>query len=108
MIVSFDFDGTLDTPDGMSYAKELISRGYEVHVTTQRPPNFHRDVFGVAKKLGIKLSNIHFCGIMNKKFVLEDIDYVFHLDDNVEECEETPRSVLFDNNFIINCEKLLK
>jgi hypothetical protein len=106
-IISFDFDGTLDTEEGIKYATELMSRGYEIHITTQRPPTFYKDVFAVAKRIGIELDNIHFCGIQSKKYVLEDIDYVFHLDDDEDECDRTPRSVYFDYSYRLKCESML-
>jgi len=107
MIVSFDFDGTLDTPKIKEYAKELMSRGYDVHITTQRPPTLFKDVFEVANSIGVKLENIHFCGIQSKQYVLEEVDYIFHLDNSDEACSTIPRAIFLDDNFRNNCEDAL-
>ena len=104
MTVSFDFDGTLNTVEGLVYAVELISRGFNVLITTQRPPTMHRDVFVLAKKIGIPIENIIFCGINSKKYYLEDRDYIFHLDDKLP---DVPREILFDKSFRYKCEKAI-
>lgn len=105
MICSFDFDHTLSEPCVQQYAKELIKRGIKVAIVTQRPPAMHKEVFKVACELKIELNNIHFCGNIPKEEVLEEMDYEFHLDDKVL---DVPRFVLFDENFRINCEKMIR
>lgn len=105
MNISFDFDETLDTPQGTAYAIELMKRGYSILITTARPPTFYKDVFKLAKEIGIKLENIIFCGIQHKKYFLMDREYIFHLDDNLQ---GVPREILFDKHFRHFCEKAIK
>jgi hypothetical protein len=114
MKISFDFDSTLTRKSVQKVAKELIARGDEVHIVTSRfedtsryaDPrwsNDNRDLFRIAKHLGIKRENIHFMNMQDKSiFFLENSDFVVHLDDYEYEYEhlntETEVScVLCDN-----------
>jgi len=98
-IVSFDFDDTLSRLNVQEYAKELIDRGIEVHITTirfedpKRYPWFraskltekeaHSDLFRVANRLGIDV--INFTNFEYKHKFFEDSNYLLHIDDNEEE-----------------------
>lgn len=89
--VSFDFDGTLDQKEVQDYCEELLSRGYEVFITTYRycdmlahlwqsnPSN--GDLYKVVDKLGIPRTNIVFTNFTNKGNYLKDSRVLFHLDD---------------------------
>ena len=92
MKVSFDFDNTLTRISVQKYAKELVDRGLEVWIVTSRMgfgkepnPTWNDDLFEVAKYVGIKRENIHFCYMANKSEFLKDKGFVFHIDDdNIE------------------------
>ena len=105
MNISFDFDETLDTIKGTEYAKELMARGYNILIHTRRPPTFYKDVFRLAKQIGIPLENITFCGEVDKSYYLYSKDYIFHLDDVPQ---EAPRTILFDKYFKEECEMAIK
>ena len=92
MKVSFDFDNTLTRKSVQKYAKELVERGVEVWIVTSRMgfgkepnPTWNDDLFEVARYVGIKTENIHFCCMDNKSEFLKDKGFIFHLDDdNIE------------------------
>jgi len=78
---SFDFDGTLDNIYIQDYALELINRGIEVWIDTSRfdKINFikqyhssleyaelaNKDLFDIAKRLGISNHHIYFTKVMD-------------------------------------------
>ena len=86
--ISFDFDDTLEFQDLQDYAKELIGRGFEVHIVTSRYENTndyqwklpkksenHSDLYLVADKLGILDYNIHFTNMEDKWGFFKDKDF---------------------------------
>jgi len=100
MKVSFDFDSTLSRKAVQEFAKELIQKGYEVHIVTSRfedsmryaDPRFqilrHKDLFRVCYYLNIPREHIHFTNMDDKyPFFLNNPDFLFHLDDDIEEIE---------------------
>ena len=97
--ISFDFDDTLEHEYIQDYAKELINRGYEIHIVTSRYENTddypketpekyknsenHLDLYLIADKLGIPNKNIHFTNFTEKfRFFKTHTDFLLHLDDN--------------------------
>jgi hypothetical protein len=89
--VSFDFDETLTLKSVQEYAKGLIKKGIDVHIVTTRyedPSKYHfpcdhKDLFKVAKEIGIKKENIHFTNFNFKwNFFKDNPNFVWHLDDN--------------------------
>lgn len=98
MKVSFDYDNTLTTKEVQYYAQKLINLGYEVWIVTSR---FHSDLarennwwwiveqndklFKVADILGIRRENIHFTNMKPKVEFLIDKDFIFHLDDDLDQ-----------------------
>lgn len=95
MKVSFDFDLTLSEHKVQEYAKELVQRGFEVWIVTSRPEvytggyiNFkptNDDLFEVAEDIGIKREHIHFTNYAFKSEFIEGKNFIFHLDDDVDE-----------------------
>lgn len=95
MKVSFDFDGTLEREDVQEYAAELIAQGVEVHVTTTRydeenlyryPMSVnHRDLYNVMNLLKLPLERIKFTNMEYKHTYLATTDFLWHLDDNIDE-----------------------
>jgi len=100
MKVSFDFDYTLSRKAVQKFAKELMQKGYEVHIVTRRfedsmryaDPRFqtlrHRDMFRICFYLNIPREHIHFTNMDDKyPFFLNNPNFLFHLDDDIEEIE---------------------
>lgn len=99
--VSFDFDGTLSRSDVQQFAKELISKGYEVWIVTSRASNedaeicnppvkdrifkANEELFKVAGDVGIKREHIIFTNFEWKVGYLENNNFIFHLDDDTDE-----------------------
>lgn len=91
---SKESDQTLTEPLVQDYAKMLIDRGVEVWIVTARYPEEHednkygknKDLFDVAKKLGIRKERIVFTELKPKYtfFKIND-DFTWHLDDKAEE-----------------------
>lgn len=90
--VSFDFDDTLDRETVQEFAKELVDNDFEVWIHTTRLDNTkapsHRwndDLLEVAKRVGIRLENIVWTNGADKWGFLKDKNFLFHLDDDLEE-----------------------
>lgn len=90
--VSFDFDGTLDRDAVQELARKLIDQGIEVWICTSRLPdkeapsdNWNKDLFFIAAKLGIPEDRVIFTSGTDKYKFLEDGNFVWHLDDDLEE-----------------------
>lgn len=91
--VSFDFDSTLDRVDVQIFAKSLVDKGFEVWIVTSRPDIFvggdgtrvqpeNKDLYDVAKLVGIKPEHIHFTCYELKSTFIEGKGFLFHLDDD--------------------------
>ena len=87
--VSFDFDDCLSEKEVQDYAQSLVDRGIEVWITTRRletsleHPNI--DLKKVAKKLGIPDKRITFMGMQWKYVFLKNSDFIWHIDDDIED-----------------------
>jgi hypothetical protein len=85
--VSFDFDDCLDNLIVQEYCEELIDKGVEVWICTARMdnvfgnPNWNDDVFFMAQRLGIPITNIIMTNGDIKSNFLKDKGFVWHLDD---------------------------
>lgn len=101
MKVSFDFDSTLSRKAIQKFVKELIQKGYEVHIVTSRfedPMRYadpriseigHRDMFRVCQYLNIPRERIHFTNMQDKYlFFRNNSDFLFHLDDDKKEIND--------------------
>lgn len=99
MKVSIDFDGTLNRFETLQdYAKELITQGVDVWICTARYEDGTKnaywgntsndDVYNMAKELGIPFSNIVFTNMEEKSSYLEQMQPVWHLDDDDHVCGE--------------------
>jgi hypothetical protein len=121
MKVSFDFDGTLDKKSVQKYAKELIDKGFEVWICTARlndndapSKDWNKDLYQVAKDIGIKYENIIFMAFMDKYHFFECKDFIWHLDDDWTELDLINKhtdtkgiSVFGNENWKQKCNKLL-
>lgn len=123
--VSFDFDGTLEFPHVQEYAKELIERGVNVHITTTRFDEIHKhkyyhnpnldDLWQVVDNLNIPKWKVRFTCMEWKYKYLHDSIFLWHLDDNDEEFEHAkyfkcsvPYVHVDKSDWREQCEELLK
>jgi hypothetical protein len=127
--VSFDFDGTLQREDVQEYAKELMSRGIDVWVTTTRYDEANKDKYyrgvdtapfwKVIKDLNIPHEKVHFTNMEWKCTYLPGQEFLWHLDDNYEELlvatttlvdqDAMPYMIFVDEiNWKEQCEGLIK
>ena len=86
--VSFDFDGTLDKKHIQQFAIELINSGVDVYVNTTRFAKFdNSDLFEVVNSLGLSSDKVNFTNHIWKAEFFEDnnLEFIWHLDDNYEE-----------------------
>ena len=87
MKVSFDFDKTLATKKMQVVAKNFVSKGHDVYVTTSRhqisPFYDNTKVYEIAESVGIPMNKIRFTNGKNKYNFLNDFDIHFD-DDNYE------------------------
>ena len=87
MKISFDFDGVLAEDRMQNAAKKFIKGGNDVWITTTRLPNpdptWNRDLFRVAKELGIPEGKIQMTNGENKWKFLKGFDIHFD-DDQIE------------------------
>ena len=119
--VSFDFDETLANDNVQDYAKELVTRGYEVWIVTTRwkDPNkyhfhvTHDDIHKAMVYIGIPEENVHFNDMEYKHtYFINHPDFLFHLDDNpvekqaMEACTKVP-CILYGWKWKEKCEKIL-
>ena len=122
--VSFDFDSSLNVYAGEFYAKELIERGYEVIICTSRCDDetalkmyrnyshYNDDLKELSNKLGI--TEIHFTNHSDKADILDDLDVIWHLDDDMielslikENCQTPGIDIFSDCDWKLKCEELL-
>lgn len=120
--VSFDFDSTLSRKDVQEYAIELIQKGMEVWICTSRYTNerahsvtWNDDLFKVAKRVGIPKDRIIFTNMIDKYVLINEHDFVWHLDDDVIEIslirsysKTVGVSVYKNNEWISKCNNLLE
>jgi len=92
--ISFDFDATLDRNHIQEYAKELVDKGYDVWVHTLRMKNleggynkdWNDDLYKVIKEVGIPEERVVFCEMIDKWEFLKGKGFIWHLDDDYQEC----------------------
>lgn len=88
--VSFDFDDTLTRGEVSEYAMELMAKGVEVWVVTSRHIGHWYDVVDLCSKIGIPQHRILFTGGEKKYQAIEELGFIWHLDDDYEELELLP------------------
>ena len=110
--VSFDFDGVFEYDPIQKFAKNLISKGVEVHVVTARShKGLNADIFELTDAVNIERKNVHFTNSMPKFiFFKKHEDFKFHLDDDTLEVKEINENtsvvgILYDEDFEKNCLK---
>lgn len=98
MKVSFDYDATLSRKDVQEFAKKLVGRGIEVWIVTSRfddetatekawwwIKDQNNTLFEVTDECGVQRENIKFTNMESKSIFLKDREFIFHLDDDVDE-----------------------
>ena len=98
MKVSFDFDSTLSRRDVQEYAKSLVNSNHDVWIVTSRcatepalakgwwwVEKQNQELYDVADSVGIPRDKIVFTEHVDKIIYLNGKEFVFHLDDDVEE-----------------------
>ena len=80
--VSFDFDNTLTEPEVYNYAQQLKERGFDVWIVTARLFKDSQAVYDKAKDLEINKEHVIFTNLQYKYTFLNEIDPIFHLDDD--------------------------
>lgn len=129
--ISLDFDGTLlHFKSVQDYAKDLLTRGIDVHITTRRyEEGFkgnndpwwlnHKEknwlqVYELADRLDIKRDNLHFRNMKDKSiFFIKFSDFKWHLDDDSLEVDDinlyspVPAILVTDKSWKDRCESLL-
>lgn len=83
MIISFDFDSTLDLEWVQNIARIFIKSNCEVHITTSRCKGPNIDLYKVANELGI--DRINFTEGASKSEILKLIQADIHFDDMEDE-----------------------
>lgn len=133
--VSFDVDGTMTQKSVQQYAKELVTLGIDVWVTTRRFQNLddytrefqraygiinlareHEKLFEICKEIGIPREKIRFTNMDNKyKYLGDNEGFLWHLDDDYVECREINQytktvaiSCANGSNWKHKCERLIK
>jgi hypothetical protein len=128
MKVSFDFDGTLSRKDVQEFAKELVNDGYEVWIVTSRiatepalAKGWHwierqnQELYDVAQECGIPRERIQFTEFVDKIEFLKGKEFIFHLDDDIDELiailesDDNCQGLNVDHfDWKNNCKSLLK
>lgn len=84
--VSIDFDETLNTERGKELAKRLLSEGKDLHIVTRRQERTaSKEVYDVAKEVGIDRNKIHFTNGQLKWKTLQRLGIITHYDNNLDE-----------------------
>ncbi|CAB5212350.1 Phage-like element PBSX protein, XkdF [uncultured Caudovirales phage] len=90
--VSFDYDGTLTTPEGRLKAKELIKNGYDVYIVTARNKGESGPVYRMADQLGISHDKVHFTNGRPKSDTLKLLGIQKHYDNNPDVIDEIKKN----------------
>lgn len=126
--ISFDFDGTLSRNDVQEYATKMVNTGYEVWIVTSRvntenalAKGWHwverqnQELYDVAKKCGIKKEHIFFTEHVDKIVFLKNKQFIFHIDDDVDELMYILESNdlckpvnVQHSDWLTHCEEILK
>lgn len=99
--ISFDYHQTLNTPDGMKLAKDLIDKGNDVHIVTNASESESgRIIKRKAEEVGIPIENIHYAK-GDKLGTLKKLGIKKHYDNNRKEIDSINeaglKGMLFEN-----------
>ena len=86
MKVSFDFDGVLETSQGKALARRKVNEGEQVYIITARQEaTMSKNVYEVAKELGIPRLHIYFTNGKDKWNTIKRLGIDVHYDNNEEQ-----------------------
>ena len=86
MKVSFDFDGVLETSQGKALARRKVNEGEQVYIITARQEaTMSKNVYEVAKELGIPRLHIYFTNGKDKWNTIKRLGIDVHYDNNQEQ-----------------------
>jgi DNA-binding phage protein len=89
MKVSFDFDGVLETTQGKALARRKINEGDQVYIITARQEStMSRNVYEVAKELGIPRLHVYFTNGKDKWNTIKRLGIDVHYDNNQEQIDK--------------------
>jgi len=128
MRVSFDFDNTLSEKELQDFCRELVSQGNEVFIVTARISDSeaikcnwpwiirqNQELYSIADECGVLRENIVFTAYSDKIDYLKDKDFIFHIDDDldeinlIEESNDQCKGVFtYDPDWKQKCLELLK
>ncbi len=86
VLVSFDYDGTLDKPYVQEIARTRIKNGDDVYIVTKNAPK--ASITGLAERLGIPKKNVIFTNHNAKWSYLNKLGIMEHYDDMQDEIDE--------------------
>lgn len=87
-VTSFDYDGTLSTPEGMRKAKQLKAQGHHIIIVTGRDKSDGAPVYKAADVLGIPHNDVHFTHGQPKSQILKDNHVLKHYDNDPNVIDE--------------------
>ena len=99
MVVAFDFDGVLSSPEIQALAKKMIREKNDVWVVTKRNESFNRDVIKVCDKIGIPPQKVIYTNNQFKAEYIMGINADLYVDNITEEFDLI--------NSVTNCTCLL-
>ena len=83
--VSMDYDDTLSTDRGKKIAKQLISKGVDLHIITRRQETAGDAVYKTAEELSIPRNKVHFTNGKLKWETIKRLGISKHYDNNPDE-----------------------
>lgn len=128
MKVSFDFVNTLSEKELQDFCKELVLQGHDIFIVTARisdseaiKSNWHwiprqnQQLYSIAEECGVPKENIIFTAYVDKIDYLESKNFIFHIDDDmdeinlIEESNDPCKGIFtYDTNWKQKCLDLLK
>lgn len=96
--VSFDFDGVLDTKQGVSLLRRKITEGYPVYIITARREG-SQEVLDFARENGVDRDKVYFTNGEDKWKTIKRLGISKHYDNNAEQVDKI--------NKFTDCEAVL-
>lgn len=91
--VSMDYDDTLSTDRGKEIAKQLISKGVDLHIITRRQETAGGPVYKTAEELSIPRNKVHFTNGKLKWETIKRLGITKHYDNNKNELEQIKKNL---------------
>jgi hypothetical protein len=91
--ISMDYDDTLSTDRGKQIAKQLISKGVDLHIITRRQETAGDAVYKTADELHIPRNKVHFTNGKLKWETIKRLGITKHYDNNSNELEAIKKNL---------------